>query len=92
MNCRPGDLAIVVQVRIPEGLHNLGKVVRCLSTTKGPISGLPCWRTDPPLTTTGTRQAVVRDAHLRPIRDPGDDARDETLEWLPVPSRETEAA
>lgn len=29
------------------------------------------------------------DHALRPIRDPGDDARDETLEWLDVPHKET---
>jgi hypothetical protein len=32
------------------------------------------------------------DSILRPIRDPGDDAQDETLSWLPVPSTEKEAA
>lgn len=26
------------------------------------------------------------------VRDPGDDARDETLEWLPIPSKEKEHA
>lgn len=39
----------------------------------------------------GTRQAlfgVVDDHYLRPIRDPGDDAADETLQWLGVPSKE----
>lgn len=32
------------------------------------------------------------DYDLRPIIDPGDDATDETLTWLPVPSRESETA
>lgn len=32
------------------------------------------------------------DSILRPIRDPGDDAQDETLSWLPVPSREEVSA
>lgn len=27
----------------------------------------------------------VPDSHLRPLRDPGEDAQDETLSWLPVP-------
>ena len=27
------------------------------------------------------------DKNLRPIRDPGDDAQDETLKWLDVPSK-----
>lgn len=34
------------------------------------------------------RVSVISDECLRPIRDPGDDARDETLDWLPVPSKE----
>jgi hypothetical protein len=37
-----------------------------------------------------TRFGVIDDASLRPIRDPGDDATDETLLWQPVPSRELE--
>lgn len=35
-----------------------------------------------------TRWVTCADKYLRPIRDPGDDARDETLEWLPVPVKE----
>lgn len=31
-------------------------------------------------------RANCYDANLRPIRDPGDDAQDETLSWLKVPS------
>ena len=38
------------------------------------------------------RKRVIDDVILRPIRDPGDDAQDETLQWLPVPSTEKEAA
>lgn len=34
----------------------------------------------------------IGDKFLRPIRDPGDDATDETLLWLPVPSRQRETA
>lgn len=39
-----------------------------------------------------TKFGVSADRNLRPIRDPGDDAQDETLQWLPVPSTEKEAA
>jgi hypothetical protein len=38
------------------------------------------------------RFAQCQDKWLKPIRDPGEDARDETLEWLPVPSREEVSA
>lgn len=34
-----------------------------------------------------TRYGVCIDSALRPIRDPGEDAKDETLEWLPVPAK-----
>lgn len=34
----------------------------------------------------------IGDRFLRPIRDPGEDAKDETLQWLPVPSQHKEAA
>lgn len=33
-------------------------------------------------------EAWIADQYLRPIRDPGDDAVDETLQWLPAPSKE----
>lgn len=33
-----------------------------------------------------------RDCELRPIRDPGDDAVDQTLEWLDVPTKQGETA
>jgi hypothetical protein len=37
----------------------------------------------------GVRQAhIAPDEALRPIRDPGEDARDQTLDWLPVPTKE----
>jgi hypothetical protein len=36
------------------------------------------------------KRRPVRDCWLRPIRDPGDDAKDETLSWLPVPTKNTE--
>ncbi len=39
-----------------------------------------------------TKQSICRDSNLRPIRDPGEDAQDETLTWLPSPSRERTVA
>lgn len=36
--------------------------------------------------------ATCVDTILLPIRDPGEDARDQTLDWLPVPSKEGETA
>jgi hypothetical protein len=45
------------------------------------------WHLDPP-TITGGVDLVWSKAYLRIIRDPGEDARDETLDWLQVPSKE----
>lgn len=108
MNCKPGDLAVIV------GKHalNVNRLVNVLRTYKGELiegieyyvePGIHYWVIEsagasplmsrmefgPPIP---CKLHVARDASLRPIRDPGDDATDQTLEWLPVPSRETEVA
>lgn len=88
MNCRPGDLAVIVRADGMTGDKLIGRIVRvttlrdtgkhwnyegpAISTVWGPVIGLA-------------------DDALRPIRDPGDDAVDETLLRLPAP-RVTEAA
>lgn len=81
----------------------LGRFVRCIRLlADGEAVGRHQWfRSTPgpvwlveaqggPLLWVG--DAVMRrafsDACLRPIRDPGDDARDETLDWLPVQAKE----
>lgn len=35
-------------------------------------------------------EGPLPDKALQPLIDPGDGARDETLEWLPVPTKEAE--
>ena len=88
MNCKPGELAIVVGD--PVHIHD-GRIVLCVRPDSDPgFQG--CWITEPELYDADGTLYAPMDNSLRPIRDPGDDARDETLEWLPVPSRETEAA
>lgn len=86
MNCKPGDLALVVR----SILGNEGKVVRCIRwSEKWP----GVWVIDRPIgLLDGCAVSYAPDWMLRPIRDPGDDAQDETLSWLPVPSTEKEAA
>ncbi|MBC7602758.1 MAG: hypothetical protein H7255_08885 [Ramlibacter sp.] len=37
-------------------------------------------------------QVAIRDEVLRPTHDPGDDAQDETLAWLPSPAKQGEPA
>jgi len=92
MNCKPGDLAIVVK----SAAGNEGKIVRCerlasslelKETLYNP--NYPTWVIDQPLKTKfGFYRALAPDFFLRPIRNPGEDAKDQTLEWLPVPSKE----
>jgi hypothetical protein len=88
MNCKPGDLAIVV--RCPDEAYEIGKIVTCLR--REDFLGVPAWRIDPPLRTVTKGDWMVEgswieDACLRPIRDnPG---KDETLDWCPVPTKET---
>lgn len=89
MNCAKGDLAVVVAVPA-HARHALGAIVRCIDRCdEASNEGLPMWHVDPP---AGGLYWGVHDHWLKPIRDPGDDARDETLDWLPVPTTETAAA
>lgn len=89
MNCKQGDLAVIVR----SASGNEGKIVRCVKFAGVvrfyPYGKYPSWEVDPPVPSifTGTTDCIP-DAELRPIRDPGADAKDETLHWLPVPSIE----
>lgn len=64
---------------------HIGKVIRCLRVNSR--YGY-AWDVEPEL----ERGRSVYDGALRPIRDPGEDAQDETLSWLPVPSCDEVAA
>jgi len=103
MNCKQGDLAIIVRSKA----GNEGRLCTVLEMLgENPFyDGFPwnfrdgpCWLIEyagtPAFDNFGQKykRAPIPDAWLRPIRDPGEDAQDETLQWLPVPSRETEAA
>lgn len=84
MNCKPQELAIVVRTRCG---NQVGKIVRCVRPIRFIFSDMEetdCWITEPMLT-NGRREVPCPDSWLRPIRDPGDDARDETLLWKPTP-------
>ena len=95
MNCKPGDLAIVVIGR------NAGKLFTCLklkyvrvflSTGEMPLKW--CWEADCNFEdwSGDIVDNLIEDDLIRPIRNPGEDARDETLSWLPVPTRESTPA
>lgn len=73
MNCKPGDLAVIV--RAFTAWEHVGKIVRVVRLTR--IDGDECWKTDPELFTLDGRWIAWTDAHLRPIRD--SDGEDEML-------------
>jgi hypothetical protein len=94
MNCKPGDLAVIVRTHgeiEPATKQFLGRVVRLRASTER-AEGI-CWNfEDQPLRGSWHGADVswynLPDDWLRPIRDPGDDATDETLLRLgkPVPT------
>jgi hypothetical protein len=83
MNCKPGDLAVIVRK---------SKLIGLLVNVVGPaLDGeLGVWTVEPlrPIPCPAAGGWKCADHNLRPIRDPGEDARDETLNWLPVPTKE----
>ena len=91
MNCKPGDLAVIVR----SSAGNEGRMVQCLRLAtsqeleEANFAPLPTWVLDQPLPTVlGAVVHMARDEALRPIRDPGDDATDETLLWKLVSVKE----
>jgi hypothetical protein len=81
MNCKQGDLALVV--RGPK--KNLGKLVTCIEMVKSPGEGwtdfkIPVWRVDQKMTWHNDRGKVIfepyaPDAALMPIRGMPEDER-----------------
>lgn len=90
MNCKPGDLAIVIRATRQENIGCVVEVVRAYYVDRkfGHVWWTKAPRPGPTNAGIDTAEAGVPDAWLRPIRDPVDDAKDETLQWLPSPSRE----
>lgn len=90
MNCKPGDLAVLVRSRVwPE---SVGKIVRCVRFDPD-RNGLPAWRVDKPVGKTKLFEGRNRpgdwiyDANLRPIRD--NDEEDEMLRIVGKPQEVT---
>ncbi|CAN7188336.1 hypothetical protein [Acidovorax sp. LjRoot117] len=91
MNCKPGDMAVIVcgenvgvfvDVLEPHLFFKQAWRVRVHSAVRTDLGNI-----------VGKGEiAGCLDYKLRPIRDPGGDAQDETLSWLPVPSRDEVAA
>jgi len=103
MNCKPGDLAVIVRY---EGWGSageiskllVGRIVRVASlgvpSTPSICSASIVWKFEEPLKIEYEGKKYIADGIadfcLRPIRDDGDDAVDESSAWLPpVPTKET---
>lgn len=87
MNCKQGDIARVIanEYTIREGLAD--RFVTCTAPTVIPGNDLPAWFIDRAILCRcgcGSRSVALADCILRPIRDPGDDAKDELLRPLPA--------
>lgn len=88
MNCKQHDIAIIVRVFADEFTWAVGKVVRCKSAER--INGLDGWILEDGISPSQESCRVwmwVADRCLKPIRDHGDDAKDETLSWRDVPQK-----
>jgi hypothetical protein len=85
MNCKPGDIAIVV--RAGATAENVGKLVEVI----GPSAAYPGWWTVQSLSgwlagASGRAMAGnIEDHRLRPLRD--SDGDDETLTWVGKPAK-----
>lgn len=92
MNCRPGDIARIVNNAGYEG--RLVEVLRAAVTTDCTVIDALAWwcrSLGAPLPTycddgrtVHLQERAIRDRDLRPIRDPGDDAIDEISTRKPV--------
>lgn len=85
MNCKQGDLAIIVRTSY-QTYSALGRIVKCmkLDVTKELIA----WRIEHPIhLPNGRIVELCEDIALRPIRP--SEGQDETLTWLDVPTKET---
>lgn len=88
MNCKQGDLAIIVKsVASPD---DIGAIVRCVEFKPGP-DGRAAWIVDRKVSPDAVIGGITYigdwflDASLRPIRD--NDGEDETLTWAGKPEK-----
>lgn len=82
MNCKPGDLAIVVDSADGDQTF-LGRVLTTVLLIDHK-DGRAAWLTEPILKDPRDGVSILwLDTSLKPIRDPGDDAVDESKAWLP---------
>jgi hypothetical protein len=85
MNCNPGDLAIIVGTMGVPGVDGiLGRVVAVVRIADITTDFGPRWEIAEPFVLQDHLIVSVADCILRPIRDPGDDAKDESFQWAPA--------
>ena len=85
MNCKPGDLAMLVRA-LPQFPEQVGRIF--VVTVMDPLAPEPAWFYEGAMIRRQEGRhrmswASLPDCWLRPIRDSGDDAVDETLRGLP---------
>ncbi|MGC4396010.1 hypothetical protein [Hydrogenophaga sp. T2] len=91
MNCKPGDLAVIVRASDRFEHAWVGRVIRVTHLSGVGLTGLPCWAYEGPRLhhrLFGDATAIA-DEVLRPLRDPGDDAVDEVLRRIGSPNEVT---
>ena len=91
LNCKPGDLAVVIKSPFPE---NVGRYV-VVQRESQVFDGDFCWAItcatpllgyfSPGGELGGSRDSYMPDAWLRPIRDPGVSAVDEMVQRVGAP-------
>lgn len=90
MNCKPADLARVIDAPDTREADIVDKIVRLVSTYQW--RGMVMWEYEGPKIQTPLGPVIgIADELLRPIRDPGDDAVDESRAWLPPVPQEVTA-
>ena len=89
MNCKPGDLAVIVRADNKVDRPHIGKIVECIYWLPDEFGGM--WRTEPRLKVLRGpckgREIGWHDGDLRPIRD--NDGEDEMLRIVGKPQEVT---
>lgn len=92
VNCKPGDLARVIDTPGTRLVGCVDRILRVTSQLWLPGRPVPAWFYEGPMIICacgcGNFVGSISDEVLRPIRDPGPDAVDETLVGNPAPVRD----
>lgn len=95
MNCKPNDLARIIDSPGTRLVGCVDRIIRVTRLVVLPVYG-PSWQYEGPRVCCacgcGFQVGAFSDEVLRPIRDPGPDAVDETLVGNPAPVREEVSA